>query len=94
MLSPFNAAPLREFKPYPRSPAVCLTENLPENVPANCLLLSAGDPRHIFYTIHREYKDSRCRGNRILTVERPKRELDITCCDEEAGILGVFPPDF
>ena len=54
MLVPFNAAPLKDFDPFPRSPAVCLTESLPSNVNANVLLLSAGDPRHVFHAIHRE----------------------------------------
>lgn len=92
MLSPFNVAPIKDFDPFPRSPAVCLTESLPSNVPANCLLLSAGDPRHVFYTIHRERENSKCPVVPMLILKGNKRVLDFTCCDEEAAILGTLPP--
>jgi hypothetical protein len=57
MFSPVNAAASQDFRPYPKTPAICLTDNLPPNARANCLLLSAGDPRHVLYTIFREKDD-------------------------------------
>ena len=92
MLSPFNAAPLKDFHPFPRSPAVCLTEYLPSTTPARCLLLSAGDPRDVFYTVHRETVASKDSTGIVLILEENKRVLDFTCVDEEAAILGTFPP--
>jgi hypothetical protein len=94
MLSPINAAPLKDFNPFARSPAVCLTDHLPSNVPAHCLLLSAGDPRHVFYTIHCENVAGRDHIGFVLILEDSKRVLDFTCADEEAAILGMLPSSF
>ena len=77
MLSPFNAAPIKDFNPFPRSPAVCLTESLPSNVAANCLLLSAGDPRHVFYTIHRERENGKLPCWAYADIERKQTRVGL-----------------
>jgi hypothetical protein len=54
MLSPYNAAPFKWFQPFAKSPATCLTQDLPPSMDANCLLLGAGDPTPVLYTLWRE----------------------------------------
>ncbi len=38
------------FYPIGNTPPVCLTQDLPPNIPADILLLGCGDPRNILYT--------------------------------------------
>jgi hypothetical protein len=56
-------------------PAVNLTEDLPQGVDADVLLLGCGDPRDILYT---------SAANRLF----PERRLDITACDADEHALG------
>ena len=42
------------FYPLSVAPATCLTEYLPHQSPANCLLAHAIDPRKILYTLFSE----------------------------------------
>jgi len=42
------------FYPLSITPATCLTEYLPHQSPANCLLADAVDPRKILYTLFSE----------------------------------------
>jgi hypothetical protein len=58
--------------------AASLTEDLPQGIDADILLLGCGDARHILYT---------------LFVEKglPTRKLDFTACDADEGTLGKNP---
>ncbi|KAF9228361.1 hypothetical protein BS17DRAFT_773573 [Gyrodon lividus] len=66
------------FYPIGNTSAVCLTENLPPEQKADILLLACGDPRHILYTVY---------TNETNLSTKPQN-LDITCCDIEAGVLA------
>jgi Domain of unknown function (DUF4470) len=87
MLSPHNSAPEQLFDVFPKATAKSLTQYLSQTgaTPVNCLLLGAGDPGDILYTIMHE--DPSISRNTQLTVDADRR-LDITCCDSEAAILG------
>lgn len=73
--------PPRFFDAVPRihvgrfGPAVNLTEDLPQGVDADILLLGCGDVRDILYTTSAE------RGF-------PERKLDITACDIDQYLIG------
>ncbi|PIL27080.1 hypothetical protein GSI_10219 [Ganoderma sinense ZZ0214-1] len=64
------------FHPIGNTTPVCLTRDLPPDVPANILLLPCGDPRNVLYTIFCE------RSNRV------RKSLDFTCCDHDPSILA------
>lgn len=87
MLSPHNSTPEQLFDVFPKAAAKSLTQYLSHTstTPVNCLLLEAGDPGDILYTIMHE--DPRTSIKKYLTVD-VDRQLDITCCDSEAAILG------
>jgi hypothetical protein len=55
MLSPYNAAPFKDFDVFPKTPAKLLTQYLAPKVKADCLLLACGDPLNVLYTIFQEY---------------------------------------
>lgn len=55
--------------------ATSLTEDLPQGVDADILLLGCGDARHILYTLFAE--------NGL-----PSRKFDFTACDTDEGTLG------
>ncbi|KAI1792266.1 hypothetical protein LXA43DRAFT_1082213 [Ganoderma leucocontextum] len=76
MASPLYFSGLYPFYPIGNTTAVCLTRDLPPDVPANILLLPCGDPRNILYTVFSE-RPNRLRGS-----------LDFTCCDYDPGILA------
>ncbi|KAK0666788.1 hypothetical protein QBC41DRAFT_366638 [Cercophora samala] len=61
------------FYPFGNTPAVCLTQHLPPEVPARVLILGCGDLRNVLFTNHSE-------GGR--------RKLDFTCCDIEASVIA------
>ncbi|KAJ7746839.1 hypothetical protein DFH07DRAFT_889361 [Mycena maculata] len=63
------------FYPVGNSSAICLTDNLPPENPANVLLLGCGDPRHILYTLHVD-----------PPIQRPV--FDVTCCDIEPAVIA------
>jgi hypothetical protein len=56
-------------------PAVSLTEDLPQGVDADILLLGCGDARNILYTS-------------FVEQGLPERKLDITACDVDEHIIG------
>jgi hypothetical protein len=56
-------------------PAVSLTEDLPQGVDADILLLGCGDVRNIIYTS-------------FVEQGPPKRKLDITACDVDGFTIG------
>ncbi|KAK1229256.1 hypothetical protein PQX77_007678 [Marasmius sp. AFHP31] len=61
------------FYPLGNTSAVCLTRDLPPDIPAHILLLGCGDVRNILYTT---FSDA------------PDRVYDITCCDIEPAVLA------
>ncbi|KAK4446508.1 MYND finger [Podospora aff. communis PSN243] len=75
MLTPSTHATVRPFYAFGNTPAVSLTESLPQGVDADILLLGCGDVRHILYT---------CYAEKGL----PKRKLDVTACDIEPMIIA------
>lgn len=82
MLTPGYPSVTRTFHPFGDTPAVCLTEHIPpdrkgeeEKEPVNILLLGSGDIRNVLFTTHMD-KD---------------RKLDITCCDVDRLVVGMFP---
>ena len=89
MLSPYNAAPIKWFQPFAKSPATCLTQDLPPSIDANCLLLDGGDPTPILYTLWREHSACTRLQSMSLTFLDFSRALDITCCNSEGAILGT-----
>ncbi|KAK4122017.1 hypothetical protein N657DRAFT_576867 [Parathielavia appendiculata] len=56
-------------------PAVSLTEDLPQGVDADILLLGCGDARHILYTL-------------FFDKGLPERKLDITACDVDEHVIA------
>jgi hypothetical protein len=60
-------------------PAISLTEDLPQGVDADILLLGCGDARHILYTSYFE-------------EGLPDRKLDITACDTDEHLIGEISP--
>ncbi|KAK0648622.1 MYND finger [Cercophora newfieldiana] len=75
MLTPSTHATVRPFYAFGNTPAVCLTEALPQGVDADVLLLGCGDVRHLLYT---------CYAEKGL----PPRKLDVTACDIEPMIIA------
>ncbi|RMD41817.1 hypothetical protein DV735_g3339, partial [Chaetothyriales sp. CBS 134920] len=73
MLHNTHTATYTYFYPIGSSPAVCLTRHLPPEQDADILLLGCGDARNILFT---------------LAQQQIPRDLDITCCDLEPGILA------
>ncbi|KAK0243383.1 hypothetical protein EDD85DRAFT_325699 [Armillaria nabsnona] len=63
------------FYPIGNTPPVCLTQDLPPNIPADILLLGCGDPRSILYTC-------------FADLGAPHRKIDATCCDIEPAVLA------
>ncbi|PFH50430.1 hypothetical protein AMATHDRAFT_47924 [Amanita thiersii Skay4041] len=57
------------------TPAVCFTQDLPPEVPANLLSLGCGDARNILYTAYAD-------------LGAPTRKFGFTCCDYEPAILA------
>lgn len=78
MFTPCTHPTIRPFYAIGNSPAVNLTESLPQGVDADVLLLGCGDARHILFTSYAE----------LGLPER--RKLDVTCCDIERNILGMI----
>jgi hypothetical protein len=62
------------FYPIGNTPAVCLTRDIPREIPAKILLLGCGDVRNVLYTCYVE-----------RTTARP---LDITCCDIQPAVIA------
>ncbi|KAE9992238.1 hypothetical protein EG327_009616 [Venturia inaequalis] len=62
------------FYPIGNTPAVCLTRDIPREIPAKILLLGCGDVRNILYTC---YVDS-----------DTSRQLDITSCDIQPAVIA------
>ncbi|KAJ7636086.1 hypothetical protein DFH06DRAFT_659244 [Mycena polygramma] len=62
------------FYPVGNTSAVCLTDNIPPEKPANVLLLGCGDPRNILYTLHVD-----------PPIHRPA--VDFLCCDIEPAVI-------
>ncbi|KAK4099165.1 hypothetical protein N658DRAFT_174868 [Parathielavia hyrcaniae] len=56
-------------------PAVSLTEDLPQGIDADILVLGCGDARHILYTL-------------FFNKGFPERKLDITACDVDEHIIA------
>ncbi|KAK0443910.1 uncharacterized protein EV420DRAFT_1649021 [Desarmillaria tabescens] len=63
------------FYPIGNTPPICLTQDLPPNIPADILLLGCGDPRSILYTC-------------FADLGAPRRKIDATCCDIESAVLA------
>ncbi|KAJ7626423.1 hypothetical protein DFH06DRAFT_1339559 [Mycena polygramma] len=63
------------FYPVGNASAVCLTDNIPPEKPANVLLLGCGDPRNILYTLHVD-----------PPIHRPS--VDFLCCDIEPAVIA------
>ncbi|KAL0950292.1 hypothetical protein HGRIS_010271 [Hohenbuehelia grisea] len=63
------------FYPIGNTPPVSLTQHLPQEEPADILLLGCGDPRNILYTI-------------ATDASIGERSFDITCCDWEPVTLA------
>jgi hypothetical protein len=78
MFTPCTHPTIRPFYAIGNSPAVNLTESLPQGVDADVLLLGCGDARHVLFTSYAE----------LGLPER--RKLDVTCCDIERNILGMI----
>ena len=76
MITNTAAESVRFFYPLGNTPPACLTQDLPQELDADVLLLGCGDARNILFTNHVD----------------PGRKLDITCCDFEPGILGNQKP--
>lgn len=91
MLTPTNVDILSFFYPVGNTPAVCLTQDLPGEEPANVLLLGCGDVRNILFTTYASGASSRSMSSeiadRLADIETEPRSLDITCCDMQAAIL-------
>jgi hypothetical protein len=66
---------LPSFSPGSGTPAVCLTQDLPQGVDADILLLSCRDLRHILYTLYAEQGF-------------PARNIDFTACDADEHVTG------
>lgn len=75
MHMPTPIAFLAPFSPGSGTPAVSLTQDLPQGVDADILLLGCGDVRNILYTLYSE------RGF-------PKRKIDFTACDVNENVIG------
>ncbi|KAL2016797.1 hypothetical protein VTK56DRAFT_2966 [Thermocarpiscus australiensis] len=67
--------PVASFAVGSNNPAISLTEDLPQGVDADILLLGCPDVRHIIYTLYAE------RGF-------PARKLDITACDTNEDVIA------
>jgi hypothetical protein len=91
MLSPFNAAPTREFVPFGRRPPKLLTAYLPHGDKATCLLLKCDEPGDLLYTLYYEAKARMSSSGRKLTPLGFPRGLDFTCCNAESTYLGICP---
>ncbi|CAG7946889.1 unnamed protein product [Penicillium nalgiovense] len=76
MLAPQIANLIQFFYPIGNTPAVCLTQDLPQKKNADLLLLGCGDVRHILFTIHTEQQ------------ARDPRLLDATCCDVDTAVIA------
>ncbi|PIL27060.1 hypothetical protein GSI_10199 [Ganoderma sinense ZZ0214-1] len=64
------------FYPIGNTSAVCLTRDVPPDLPVSILLLPCGDPRNVLYTVYCEH------SNRL------GRTLDFTCSDFDPGVLA------
>ena len=52
-----NASPFQSWRPFAREPAISLTQNLPPEIDAKCLILGCGDARNILFTIFNDEND-------------------------------------
>lgn len=75
MYTQASVEPAMPFHAGSFEPAVSLTEDLPQGVDADILLLGCGDVRNIIYTS-------------FLEQGMPERKLDITACDVDEFIIG------
>ncbi|GAB1317852.1 Deformed epidermal autoregulatory factor 1-like protein [Madurella fahalii] len=75
MHMPTPIALLAPFSPGSGIPAVSLTQDLPQGVDADILLLGCADLRHILYTLYAE------RGF-------PQRKIDFTACDVNENVIA------
>lgn len=62
------------FYPIGNTPAICLTKDIPREIPAKLLLLACGDVRNVLYTCYVDRNAS--------------RNLDITCCDIQPAVIA------
>lgn len=62
------------FYPIGNTPAVCLTRDIPREIPAKILLLGCGDVRNVLYTCYVDRETS--------------RQLDITSCDIQPAVIA------
>ncbi|QDS76084.1 hypothetical protein FKW77_006109 [Venturia effusa] len=62
------------FYPIGNTPAVCLTRDIPRELPAKILLLGCGDVRNVLYTCYVDRDASRL--------------MDITCCDIQPAVIA------
>jgi len=54
MLHPVSVSPMQWFYPIGTTSATSLTQDLPPETTANCLLLGTGDPRDILFTLYND----------------------------------------
>jgi len=52
-----NVSPFQSWRPFAREPAISLTQNLPPEIDAKCLILGCGDARNILFTIFNDEND-------------------------------------
>lgn len=92
MLTPAFLNVKSYFYPIGNTPAVSLTQAMPQGVPTDVLLLGCGDLRNILFTRHVD-------GMKFYTLMRilranfcRDRKMDITCCDNQKAVIGVLLP--
>lgn len=105
MLTPSLIAPVTPLYAIGNTPAVSLTRSLPQGVDADILLLGCGDVRHILHTAYSEqgyrmfgfnfchHLVAACQpsyANRHLSVHEAARKIDVTCCDVQEHIVGMY----
>lgn len=93
MYAPVVADILTFFYPIGNTPAVQLTRDLPRETSADILLLGCGDARNILFTVYAEHDSSmRLTLPWLLGISlmMAARKLDITCCDIQGAIIGMY----
>ncbi|KAK2802196.1 hypothetical protein FQN51_004878 [Onygenales sp. PD_10] len=75
MASPVMLDLFSFFYPIGNTPAVCLTQDVPDNDTANILLLGCGDARSILYTCY-------------MNSKAEPRIIDYTCCDIQPAVIA------
>jgi len=86
-----DASPFKFFRPLNLDPPTSLAQDIHPSKPVNCLLLDCGDPRDILFTLWNDEdkrKNEALPGLIVLESENP-RTYDFTCCNVEAGIIGI-----